>query len=62
MNFLDDAPIATLISIASIIVIVVAYFSDDIGLQDALIALGALLGGSGVLGVARAQSGKGVRR
>lgn len=59
---LDDLPIATLISIASIILAVIAYVSGDLSIEEAFLAVGAATGGSGVLGVARAQSGKGVRR
>lgn len=58
---LDDLPIATLISIASIILAVIAYVSGDLSIEEAFLAVGAVTGGSGVLGVARAQSGKGVR-
>ena len=61
MDVLDRLPMATLISVASIVIIVIAYISDDLSIQDALIALGASVGGSGVLGIARAQSGKGIR-
>lgn len=59
---LDDLPIATLISIASIILAVIAYVNGDLSIEEAFLAVGAATGGSGVLGVARAQSGKGVRR
>ena len=62
MSFLDDLPMATLISIAAIVLVVIGYINDDIGLQDALLALGGLIGGAGVLGVARNQAGRGVRR
>ena len=58
---LDDLPIATLISIASIVLAVIAYVNGDLSIEEAFLAVGAVTGGSGVLGVARAQSGKGVR-
>lgn len=59
---LDDLPIATLISIAAIVVVVIAYIRGDLSIDEALVSLGATTGGAGLLGVARAQSGKGVRR
>ncbi len=61
MRFLDDLPLATLVSLASIVIVVIAYLTDDLNIQDALVALGAVLGGTGVVGLARAQSGKGTR-
>ncbi len=61
MSFLDDLPLATLVSIASIVIVVIAYISNELNVQDALVALGAVLGGTGVVGLARAQSGKGTR-
>ncbi len=61
MSFLDDLPLATLVSIASIVIVVIAYVSNELNVQDALVALGAVLGGTGVVGLARAQSGKGTR-
>ena len=62
MSFLDDLPLATIVALASIVLVVIGYISDDISLQDALTGLGAVVGGTGVLGLARAASGKGVRR
>lgn len=59
---LDDLPIATLISIVAVVVVVIGYIRNDLTIEEALVALGAATGGAGVLGVARAQSGKGVRR
>jgi hypothetical protein len=62
MSFLDNVPLATLVALASIVIIVIGYASNDIDLDSALLALGAVLGGSGVVGIARAQSGKGIRQ
>jgi len=59
---LDNLPLASLISVVSVIVIVIAYIRNDLSIEDALVSLGAATGGAGVLGIARAQSGKGVRR
>lgn len=61
MKFLDDLPLASLVAVASILVVVYAYVTNDISLNNALLGLGAVVGGSGVLGIARAQSGKGTR-
>lgn len=61
MDFLDDIPMASLISVASIVIIVIAYISNDLSVGDALLALGASLGGAGVLGHARNGAGRGVR-
>lgn len=59
---LDDLPVATITFLAGVVLTVIAYVSNDVSFQDALVALGALGGGTGALGIARAQSGKGVRR
>lgn len=61
MDVLDRLPLATLLSIAALVVIVVAYIRNDLSLEEALLYLGVTTGGAGVLGVARAQSGKGTR-
>ena len=62
MSILDNLPVATLVALASIVVVVVACINNTMTVQEGLIALGAVAGGSGVLGIARAQSGKGVIR
>jgi hypothetical protein len=59
---LDNLPIATILSLVAVVVVVIGYIRNDLTLEEALVALGAATGGAGVLGVARAQSGKGVRR
>ena len=61
MSILDRIPLASLVAVASIVIVVIAYITDELNVQDALVALGAVLGGTGVVGIARAQSGKGVR-
>jgi hypothetical protein len=60
MDVLDRIPVATLIAIASIVIIVIACVRNDMTVQEGLIALGAIIGGGGILGIARAQSGKGI--
>ena len=59
---LDNLPIATILSLVAVVVVVIGYIRNDLTIGEALVALGAATGGAGVLGVARAQSGKGVRR
>lgn len=62
MSFLDDAPVATITFLAGVVLTIIAYISNDVNFQDALVALGALGGGTGALGYARASSNKGIRR
>lgn len=58
---LDDLPIGTLIALSSIVLAIIGYLSGDLSITDAFLAVGAVNGGAGVLGIARAQSGKGIR-
>ena len=62
MSVLDQLPVATLISIAAIIGGIIALVNNSITFEQFMLAIGATVGGSGVLGVARAQSGKGVKK
>jgi hypothetical protein len=62
MKFLDDLPLASLTFIAGVVLTVIAYVSNDVGYQDALVALGALGGGTGALGYVRNQAGRGLRK
>jgi len=59
---LDNLPLASIIAIVSIALAVVAYLNGDLSIQDAFLAVGAVNGGAGILGIARAQSGKGLAR
>ncbi len=61
MNALDNLPLASLAFVAGIVVVVIAYISNDVTVDQALTDLGILGAGTGVLGYARAQSGKGTR-
>jgi hypothetical protein len=61
-DVLDDAPVGTLLTIAVAVVIVIAYISNDLSVFEALLALGAGTTGAGVIGKARADSGKGHRK
>jgi hypothetical protein len=62
MSVLDDLPVATLTSLALIIGALIALINGSIDFQEFAVSLGAGVGGLGVLGVARSQSGKGIRR
>lgn len=62
MRLLDDLPLASIVALVSIVLVVIGYLGDDLSLEDALTSLGAVLGGTGVVGLARAASGKGVRK
>lgn len=58
---LDNFPVATATFLASIVLIVVAYVSNDVGFQEAFEAL-ALAGGASLgIGYVRNGAGKGVR-
>ncbi len=62
MSFLDNLPMASIITIAGIIGAVVALINNSIDFEQFMISIGALSGGAGIVGVARAQSGKGIRK
>ena len=62
MSFLDNMPVATLISMAAIIGGIIALINGSIDFEQFMVAIGATVGGSGVLGVARAASGKGIKK
>ncbi len=62
MSFLDQIPLATVVAVAGIIGAIIALINNSITFEQFMISIGALSGGAGVLGVARAQSGKGVRK
>lgn len=58
---LDNIPMATIISIVSIPLIFLGYLNGDLSIESAFVSLGVISGGAGVLGIARAQSGKGMK-
>lgn len=62
MDFLDDIPMASVLALASVVIIIIAYVSNDIDVDTALYMLGASLAGAGVLGHARNGAGRGVRK
>lgn len=61
-KFLDDLPIATLAFLAGAVGSVIALANGSIDYQAFLVGLGVLGGGTGALGYARTQAGKGVRK
>jgi hypothetical protein len=62
MSFLDDLPMATVLALAGVIVTIIAYVSNDISFETAMVSLGAELGGAGVIGHARNGAGRGMRK
>lgn len=62
MSFLDDIPIATLQTIAGLILAIIAYLNNDFSIFEAFVAVGANTAGAGALGVARNGAGRGVKR
>lgn len=62
MSFLDHLPVATLSFLAGVAVIVIAYCSNDLSVNEALKDLGFVGVGSGLIGHARNGAGRGVKR
>lgn len=62
MSFLDDIPVATLVTLVGIVGAVIALINHSIDFDQFMVSIGALAGGAGVLGVARAQSGRGLKK
>lgn len=61
-KFLSGLPLGTLIAIAAIVGAIIALINHSIDFEQFLVGIGAGTGGAGLLGVARAQSGKGIKR
>lgn len=63
MKTLDAIPLASIIAVIGAVVggVIAIVNPDTLSFQDYCVAVGVLAGGSGVLGYARAQSGKGVK-
>ncbi len=62
MSFLDNLPLATIITVVGLVGAVIALINKSIDFEQFMVSIGALSGGAGVVGIARAQSGKGVRK
>ncbi len=62
MSFLDQLPLATIITVVGLVGAVIALINNSVTFEQFMVSIGALSGGAGVVGIARAQSGKGVRK
>ncbi len=62
MGILDNVPLATITFLAGVVLVAIAAINNNITLDEALKDLGALGAGTGLLGVARAASGKGIKK
>lgn len=62
MSFLDNVPVATVLAIAACIGAIIALINHSIDYQQFMVAIGAAVGGSGLLGLSRAASGKGLAK
>lgn len=63
MNTLDNIPLASIITVLGALVggVLVIVHPETLSFSEYLKDLGLLAGGSGLLGLARANSGKGVK-
>jgi hypothetical protein len=61
-TFLDNIALASLVTVAGIVGGVIALAQGSIDFEQFLIGIGALSGGAGVLGHARTQAGKGLKK
>lgn len=62
MAFLNDLPLATLISLAGIVGAVIALINGSLDYEQFMLAIGATTAGAGVLGHARNGAGRGLRK
>lgn len=60
-SILDDIPLASVSFVVGIVLTVIAYLNGTLSYDDAIKAVSALGVGTGVLGYARAKSGKGTK-
>ena len=61
MGILDKLPLATIVFLVGLVLIVIAYLSDDLSIEESLEAIGFVGLGSGAIGIARNGSGRGLR-
>lgn len=59
IEILDRLPVATLLAVAAVVGGLIALVTGEITYAELLEKLGFVLGGTGVLGIARTQAGKG---
>lgn len=62
MHFLDDVPLATFLSVAVLVVVVIGYLSNDLTLEETLLYFGVGTAGAGAIGHARNGAGRGMRK
>jgi hypothetical protein len=62
LSFLDDIPLATVITLVGILGAVIALIAGSIDFEEFMLAIGATTGGAGVLGLARNGAGTGLRK
>jgi hypothetical protein len=58
---LDNLPLATIITLVGVAGAIYALIAGSIDFEQFMVSIGAVSGGAGVVGIARAQSGKGTR-
>jgi len=61
LAFLDELPLATIMTLGGGIVALIAYLQGDLSVLEALAAWGVVGVGGGQVGVARNQAGRGLR-
>lgn len=62
LPILDDIPLATIQTVTGFGLAILAYLNGDLTIFQAFVAVGANTAGAGVVGVARNQAGRGVKR
>lgn len=61
LSFLDELPLATIMTLGGGIVALIAYLQGDLSVLEALAAWGVVGVGGGQVGVARNGAGRGVK-
>jgi hypothetical protein len=61
-SILDNLPVATIVFLAGLVALIVAYIGDDIAFTELWEKLLFLGGGTAGIGYVRNQAGKGVRK
>lgn len=59
---MDDLPVGTITFLASIVLIIIAYISNDVGFKEAYESLALAGGASFGIGYVRNQAGRGLRK
>jgi hypothetical protein len=61
-SFLDEIPVASVTFVAGLVLLVIAYISNDISFTEVWEKVLFLGGGSAAIGFARNQAGRGIKR